>query len=419
MVNGGTLIRSTKGPAMAIRKEIIEELMAEYKKPDDLIGEGGLIRQLSKALLEQALKGEMTHHLGYEKNHSRPEGAENARNGQTKKKIITRDGPIHIGVPRDREATFEPQIVKKHQRRFEGFDDKIISMYARGMTVQEIQGHLFEIYGTEVSPDLISTVTDSVMEEVTAWQTRPLERIYPIVYLDAIRIKVRHNSQIVNKAVYMAIGVNLEGNKEALGLWIAENEGAKFWMNVITEIKNRGVEDILIACVDGLKGFPEALEAVFPNTEVQLCIVHMIRNSLKYVSWKDRKELAKDLKPIYAAINEKQAKEALDDFAKKWDEKYPTISAMWQRLWQGIVPFLKYPEYIRKAIYTTNAIESLHSNLRKVTKLRGAFPSDESVAKVIYLRLRNITKKWTMPIRPWRQAINQFLIHFPGRLQLD
>ena len=404
---------------MTIRKEIIEELMAEYKKPDDLIGESGLIRQLSKALLERALKGEMTHHLGYEKNQIRPEGVENARNGQTRKKVITRDGPIDIGVPRDREATFEPQIVKKHQRRFEEFDEKIISMYARGMTVREIQGHLLVIYGTEVSPDLISTVTDGVMDEVTAWQNRPLERIYPIVYLDAIRIKVRHNNQIVNKAVYMAIGVNIDGNKEALGLWIAEQEGAKFWMSVITEIKNRGVEDILIACVDGLKGFPEALEAVFPNTEVQLCIVHMIRNSLKYVSWKDRKAVAKDLKPIYTAINEQQARESLESFAKIWDEKYPTINPMWQRHWAGIIPFLKYPEYIRKAIYTTNAIESLYGNLRKATKLRMAFPSDASVAKVLFLRLRNITKKWTMPIRPWRQALNQFMIHFPGRVQLD
>ena len=375
---------------MTIRKEIIEELMAEYKKPDDLIGESGLIRQLSKALLERALKGEMTHHLGYEKNQIRPEGVENARNGQTRKKVITRDGPIDIGVPRDREATFEPQIVKKHQRRFEEFDEKIISMYARGMTVREIQGHLLVIYGTEVSPDLISTVTDGVMDEVTAWQNRPLERIYPIVYLDAIRIKVRHNNQIVNKAVYMAIGVNIDGNKEALGLWIAEQEGAKFWMSVITEIKNRGVEDILIACVDGLKGFPEALEAVFPNTEVQLCIVHMIRNSLKYVSWKDRKAVAKDLKPIYTAINEQQARESLESFAKIWDEKYPTINPMWQRHWAGIIPFLKYPEYIRKAIYTTNAIESLYGNLRKATKLRMAFPSDASVAKVLFLRLRNI-----------------------------
>lgn len=404
---------------MTIRKEIIEELMAEYKNPEDLIGEAGLIKQLSKALLERALEGEMTHHLGYKKNQSRPEGTENSRNGTTKKKLTTRDGQLDIEAPRDREATFEPQIVKKHQRRFEGFDEKIISMYARGMTVREIQGHLLEIYGTEVSADLISTVTDGVMEEVRAWQNRPLERVYPIVYLDAIRIKVRQNAQIVNKAVYMAIGVNLDGHKEVLGLWIAEQEGAKFWMSVVTEIKNRGVEDILIACVDGLKGFPEALEAIFPNTEVQLCIVHMIRNSLKFVSWKDRKAVAGDLKLVYTAVNEQQAEEALKHFAQIWDAKYPTISAMWQRHWQGIIPFLKYPEYIRKAIYTTNAIESLYSSLRKVTKHRGSFPTDDAVTKILYLTLRNVAKKWTMPIRPWRQAISQFMIHFPGRITLE
>lgn len=404
---------------MAIRKEIIEELMAKYQKPEDLLGEGGLMIQLKKALIERAMNGEMTHHLGYKKNELRPEGAQNSRNGTTKKKVKTRDGQIDIETPRDRDATFEPQIIKKHQRRFDGFDDKIISMYARGMTVREIQGHLLDIYGTEISPDLISTVTDSVVEEVRSWQTRPLDHIYPIIYLDAIRIKVRQNAQIVNKAVYMAIGVNLDGHKEALGLWIAEQEGAKFWMSVITELKNRGVEDVLIACVDGLKGFPEALEAIFPNTEVQLCIVHMLRNSFKYVSWKDRKAVAAALKPIYTAVNEQQAELALNKFAETWDENYPSISALWRRHWQGIIPFLKYPDAIRKAVYTTNAIESLYSSLRKVTKHRGAFPNDDAVIKILYLSLRNIAKKWSMPIRPWKQALNQFVIHFPGRVPLD
>jgi putative transposase len=370
---------------MTIRKEIIEELMTDYQKPEDLLGEGGLMIQLKKALIERAMNGEMTHHLGYKKNDLRPEGVLNSRNGTTKKKVKTRDGDFDIETPRDREATFEPQIIKKHQRRFDGFDDKIISMYARGMTVREIQGHLLDIYGTEISPDLISTVTDSVVEEVRAWQTRPLDQIYPIVYLDAIRIKVRQNAQIVNKAIYMAIGVNLDGHKEALGLWIAEQEGAKFWMSVITELKNRGVQDILIACVDGLKGFPEALESIFPETEVQLCIVHMLRNSFKYVSWNDRKAVAAALKPIYTAVNEQQAQVALNKFAEKWDEKYPTISALWRRHWQGIIPFLKYPEAIRNAVYTTNAIESLYSSLRKVTKHRGAFPNDDAVIKIMVL----------------------------------
>lgn len=404
---------------MTIRKELIEELMAGYKQPEDLLGESGLIKQLSKALLERALDGEMTHHLGYKKNEQRPQGTSNSRNGKTTKKVITRDGPIEIATPRDRDAEFEPQVIKKHQRRFTGFDEKIISMYAHGMTVREIQGHLLEIYGTEVSADLISTVTDSILEDVRAWQNRPLDRVYPIVFLDAIRIKVRQSGQIINKAVYMAMGINLEGQKEVLGLWIAVQEGAKFWMNVITELKNRGVEDILIACVDGLKGFPEALEAVFPNTEVQLCIVHMLRNSLKYVSWKDRKAVAEALKPVYTAVNEQQAEQALNIFAETWDGKYPTISPMWRRHWQGIIPFMKYPESIRKAIYTTNAIESLYSSLRKVTKHRGAFPNDEAVVKILYLALKNIAKKWTMPIRPWKQALNQFVIHFPGRIPVD
>jgi putative transposase len=404
---------------MTIRKEILDELLKDYKTPEDITGENGLLKQLSKAVLERALEGEMTHHLGYEKHDKEQKDSSNRRNGKTSKTLKTKDGELRITIPRDRKGRFKPKIVPKHQRRFDGFDDKIISMYARGMTVREIQGHLLDIYGTEVSPDLISTVTDGVYEEVRAWQNRPLDAVYPIVYLDAIRIKARQNAQIVNKAVYMAIGVNVEGHKEVLGLWISEQEGAKFWMNVITEIKNRGVEDILIACVDGLKGFPEALEAIFPNTEVQLCIVHMIRNSLKYVSWKDRKAAAKDLKSVYTAVNEQEAQEALNDFTKIWDAKYPTIGALWQRHWSRIIPFLKYPEYIRKAIYTTNAIESLNSSLRKITKHRGSFPNDEAVIKILYLSLRNITKKWTMPIRPWRQALNQFMILFPNRMLLD
>lgn len=404
---------------MTIRKEILDELLRDYKDPEDITGENGLLKQLSKAVLERALEGEMTHHLGYEKHGKEQKESDNRRNGKTSKTLKTKDGDLQIAVPRDRTGRFVPKIVPKHTRRFDGFDNKIISMYARGMTVREIQGHLLEIYGTEVSPDLISTVTDGVLEEVRAWQSRPLDAVYPIVYLDAIRIKARQNSQIVNKCVYMGIGINVEGHKEVLGLWLGEQEGAKFWMNIITELKNRGVNDILIACVDGLKGFPEALEAIYPQTEVQLCIVHMIRNSFKYVSWKDRKAVARDLKFVYTAVNEQEAQEALNRFAEVWDGKYPTVSAMWQRHWNGIVPFLKYPEYIRKAIYTTNAIESLYSSLRKITKHRGSFPNDEAVIKIMYLALRNIVKKWSMPIRPWRQALNQFMIQFPGRVTLD
>ncbi len=401
---------------MTIRTEILDELLENYKTPEDLIGEDGILKDLSKALIERVLDGELTHHLGYKKNGNRPEESENARNGKSKKRIITKDGEMEVAIPRDREGGFEPVLVKKHQRRFTGFDDKILSMYARGMTVREIQGYLKDIYGTEVSPDLISTVTDQVVDEIRAWQNRPIDAIYPIVYLDAMRIKVRDNGQIINKAFYLALGVNMEGQKEVLGIWVAQNEGAKFWMAVITELKNRGLQDILIACVDGLKGFPEAIESVFPQTKIQLCIIHMLRHSLKYVSWKDRKNVAADLKPVYTAVNETEAQWALEKFAEKWDDKYPTISASWKRNWEGIVTFLAFPEEIRRAIYTTNAIESLHRSLRKLIKHRGAFPTDDAALKMLYLGLRNIARRWTMPIRNWSQAINQLALFFPDRL---
>ena len=307
-------------------------------------------------------------------------------------------------------------MVKKRQTRFDGFDDKILSMYARGMTVREIQGHLEDIYAVEVSPDLISSVTDSVLEEVKAWQNRTLDAVYPIVFMDALRVKIRDSGHVINKAVYMALGVNLDGHKEVLGLWVAKEEGAKFWLKVVTELKNRGVKDMFIACVDGLKGFPEAIESVYPETQVQLCIVHMVRNSLRFVPWKDKKAVVADLKTIYTATNAEVAKESLNAFRTKWDEKYPTIASSWERNWEGLVPFLSYPDYIRKAIYTTNAIESLNRSLRKISKNRGSFPNDESALKLLYLALRNISKKWTMPIRLWKQALNQFVILFPGRL---
>jgi len=379
-----------------------------------LLGQDGLLKELTKALVEKALAGELTHHLGYPKHSSSLGG--NSRNGKSKKGLLTDQGKMEIASPRDHNGTFSPELVKKRQTHFEGFDDKILSMYARGMTVREIQGHLEELYKVGVSPDLISSVTDSVLEEVKAWQNRPLDAIYPIVFLDALRVKIRDNGHFLNKAVYMALGVNLDGNKEVLGLWIAKEEGAKFWLKVVTELKNRGVKDMFIACVDGLKGFPEAIESVYPETQVQLCIVHIVRNSLRFVPWKDKKAVVADLKTIYTATNAEVAWENLKTFRSKWNEKYPTIADSWERNWEGLIPFLSYPDYIRKAIYTTNAIESLNRSLRKVTKNRGSFPNDESAVKLLYLALKNISKKWTMPVRQWKQAMNQFAILFPERL---
>lgn len=401
---------------MARTDELLDELMKDYRKPEDLIGENGLLKELTKRLIERAMQAEMTDHLGYEKHAPTGRKTSNSRNGSYKKAIKGEFGKMDIAVPRDRESTFEPVIIPKGESRFTGFDDKIISMYARGMTTRDIQGHLEEIYGVEVSPTLISQVTDEVIEEVKLWQNRPLDEVYPIVYLDAVRVKVRHNGQVINKAVYLAIGVNMDGVKEVLGMWTAETEGAKFWLQVVTELRSRGVKDIFVACVDGLKGFPEAIEAVFPKTQIQLCIVHMVRNSLNYVSWKQRKEVADDLKKIYQASTLEQAESALMDFEKKWDDTHPTISKSWRRNWERIIPLFSYPPEIRKAIYTTNAIESLNMSLRKVTKNRGHFPNDEAMFKLLYLALKNIAKKWTMPIRDWKSALNQFTIMFEGRM---
>jgi putative transposase len=401
---------------MAIEKELLDRLLADYKKPEDLIGETGLLKQLTKALLERALEAELTDHLGHEKHAPVVIKGGNVRNGKSAKTIKGEFGKLPIEVPRDRDATFEPVILPKGQTRFTGFDDKIISLYARGMTTREIQGHLEEIYGVEVSPALISSVTDAVAEEVKIWQNRPLDPLYPIVYMDAVRVKVRDNGHISNKAVYLALGVTMDGIKEVLGLWVAENEGAKFWLQVVTELKNRGVEDIFIACVDGLKGFPEAIEAVFPRTQIQLCLVHMVRHSLKYVSWKQRKEVAADLKTIYQAATAEQAEMNLTAFEAKWDESHPSIGQSWRRNWERITPFFAYPTEIRKVIYTTNAIESLNMSLRKVTKNRGSFPNDAAMFKLLYLALNNIAKKWTMPIRDWKAALNRFSILFEDRM---
>jgi putative transposase len=401
---------------MTIDKVLLDRLFADYKKPEDLLGETGLLKQLTKALLERALQAELTDHLGHEKHGPVVNRSGNARNGTSAKTIKGNFGTMPIEIPRDRDSSFEPTIISKGQTRFAGFDDKIISLYARGLTTRDIQGHLKEIYGVEVSPSLISTVTDAVSDEVKIWQNRPLDALYPIVYMDAIRVKCRDNGHIINKAVYLAIGITIEGVKEVLGLWTAENEGAKFWLQVVTELKNRGVQDIFIACVDGLKGFPEAIETVFPNAQVQLCIVHMVRHSLTYVSWKQRKEVAADLRTIYQATTAEQAELHLDTFAAKWDATHPTISQSWRRNWNRITPFFAYPAEIRKVIYTTNAIESINMSLRKVTKTRGSFPNDEAMFKLLYLALNNIAKKWTMPIRDWKAAMNRFSILFEDRM---
>lgn len=400
---------------MTISNKLLDELLKDYKDPEDLIGKNGIIKQLTKRLVERAMEAELTDELGYPKSSPLGHNTGNSRNGHSSKRIITDDDQVDIKVPRDRNGKFEPKIIPKNQKRFNGFDDKIISMYSRGMSTHEIQEHLEDIYGVEVSPSLISTVTNAVMDEVKEWQSRPLEPLYPIVYFDAIVVKTREDGRTVNKSVYLALAVNMEGQKELLGLWISLNEGAKFWLNVMTELQNRGLKDIFIACVDGLKGFPEAIETVFPNTKVQLCIVHMIRNSVKYVSWKDRKQLIADLKKIYKAYTAEEAEANLVKFSEKWDKKYPTVSKIWLRNWERVIPFFEYPEDIRKAIYTTNAIESINHSLRKIIKNRGAFPTDEAIIKILYLALRNVSKRWTMPIRNWKAALNMFAVKFEER----
>ncbi len=401
---------------MPITPELLDEPLKDYKSPDDMFGNDGLLQQLTKAVLERALQGEMTHHLGYEKHDVAGQHTGNSRNGKSKKTIKGKRGQVEIEVPRDRESSFEPQLIKKGQTRFDGFDDKIISMYARGMTCREIKAHLQEIYGVEVSPDLISTVTDAVIDEVRAWQQRPLDPLYPILYLDALQVKVKDQGRVSNKAIYLAIGVNLQGTKEVLGMWASENEGAKFWLGIITELKNRGVKDIFIACVDGLKGFPEAIETIYPKTQVQLCLVHLVRFSLAYVSYKDRKAVAADMKLIYRAATSEEAEHKLAEFAEKWDVRYPSISKSWKANWSRVIPMFGFPNEIRRAVYTTNAIESLNMSLRKVIKTRASFPNDEAAFKLLYLALRNIAKKWTMPIQNWSQAMQAFSIIFEGRV---
>lgn len=371
-------------------------------------------QMLTKVTVEAALNAELDEHLGYEK-HAQSDTS-NSRNGASRKQLQTEDGTFELTTPRDRDGSFEPQLVGKHQRRFTSMSDKILSLYAKGMTTREIEATFLEMYGAEVSPTLISKVTDAVMDEVIEWQSRPLDAVYPIVYLDCIVVKVRQDKQVINKSIFLALGVNLEGHKDLLGMWIAENEGAKFWLNVLTELQNRGVKDILIACVDGLKGFPDAINTVYPNTRIQLCIVHMVRNSVKFVPWKDYKPVTADLKQIYQSVTEEEALKALDSFAERWDGKYPQISKSWRSHWHNLNTLFDYPEDIRKAIYTTNAIESLNSVIRKAIKKRKLFPSDDSARKVVYLAILDASKKWTMPIRNWKAALNRFMIEFEDRL---
>src|SRR5258708_1548389 len=408
------------GKQQEIDPALIEELMKDYQRPEDLLGPGGIMEQLTKRLYERVLGAEMTHYLGYEKGQApkleADQKRETHRNGTSKKTIVSDDGKLEIEVPRDRTGEFEPQFIRKGQRRFGGFDSKIIAMYAQGMTVREIKAFLEEQYKVEVSADLISTVTASVMDEVLEWQNRPLERMYPVVFFDALRVKIRDEGTVKNKAVYLALGIQRDGTKEVLGIWIQQSEGAKFWLGVMNELSHRGLKDILVAVIDGLKGFPEAISAVYPDCEIQTCIVHLIRNSLSFCNWKERKPVATELKKIYSAETAELAAKRLEDFEQgPLGKKIPAIAQCWHRIWDQVTPLFAYPHEIRKIIYTTNAIESLHMQLRKVLKTRGHFPSDEAATKLIYLALRDITKKWKNPPITWKLATTQFAIRFGQR----
>ena len=391
----------------AFAKEAAKSLKTEKDLSD-------FSRMLKKVTVEAALNAELDEHLGYDKH--QPNANSNSRNGYSSKTLRTDDGIVDIDVPRDRDSSFEPQLVKKQQTRLTGMDDKILYLYAKGMTTREITAAFKELYDADVSASLISKVTDAVIEEVVQWQSRPLEAIYPIVYLDCIVVKIRQDKQVINKSIYLALGVNLEGHKELLGMWLSENEGAKFWLGILTELQNRGLKDILIACVDGLKGFPEAIQAVYPQTQIQLCIVHMVRYSMKLVPWRDYKAVTADLKRVYQSTTEEEALQELDALEAKWTDKYPQISRSWRQNWDNLNTLFNYPEGIRKAIYTTNAIESLNSVIRKSIKKRKLFPSDDAAKKVVYLAVREASKKWTMPIRNWPLALNHFLIAFDERL---
>jgi putative transposase len=404
---------------MAIKKELVDELLKDAD-PKKVFGSEGLLDEIKKALAERMLNAELDEHLAAESAAAdSAEGASNHRNGYSKKTVLTDTSKLELDIPRDRRGNFEPQLIAKYQRRFPGFDEKIVSMYARGMSVREIQGHLRELYGIEASPQLISTVTDAVLDEVAKWQSRPLEALYAIVFFDALRVKIRDEGTVRNKAVYLAVGVLPEGRKDVLGIWIEQTEGAKFWLRVMTELKNRGVADLLIAVVDGLKGFPEAITAVFPQAQVQTCIVHLIRYSMEFASWKERRSVATALKAIYRAETVPAAQEALEQFeAGPWGRKYPAISASWRRNWEQVIPFFAYPSEVRRIVYTTNAIESLHAQVRRAVRARGHFPTDESAMKLIWLVLREITRDWKMPPIAWHAARAQFAILFGDRFEM-
>jgi len=398
---------------MAISKQVLDELLGD-RDPNDVFSKDGLLDDLKKALAERILNSELDEHL--ENEHG--SGKTNRRNGTSPKTVQTASSKVPLDIPRDRAGTFDPQLIARYQRRFPGFDEKIISMYARGMTVREIQGHLEDIYGVDASPALISRITDTVMDAVKEWQARPLDACYPLIFFDAIRVKIRDEGFVRNKAVYIALGIQPDGTKEVLGIWIEQTEGAKFWMRVMTELKNRGIADILIAVVDGLKGFPDAITAVFPKTVVQTCIVHLIRASMSFASWKDRKDVARELRAVYRAADEKAALEALDAFeGSEWGRKYPPIAQSWRRAWEHVVPFFAFPEAVRRIIYTTNAIEALNSKLRRAVRTRGHFPNDDAAMKLLYLVLSNAAEDWKRPPREWVEAKNQFAILFEERFQ--
>lgn len=400
---------------MAIRNEILDELIGNAKTQEDLFGKDGIIKNLRRQLAERMLQGEMTHHLGYEKHATEGHKSGNSRNGTSRKLVKTGDGTMELEVPRDRNSTFTPLLVEKRSNRFKELDDQILSLYSRGMTVRDIQEHVSELYGTDVSSDLISTITDGVLGEVTEWRNRPLEQLYPIVFIDGFVVKARLDSVVCNRTVYIIYGINLEGQKEVLGLYLGESEGAKFWLYVLTELKNRGLGDIFILCADGLKGLPEAVEATFPKAIFQTCVVHMMRYSLNYVPYNDKKAVANDLKKIYQSSTVELAQEALDEFELIWGDKYPAIVKSWRNNWDKITPFLQFPKEIRRVIYTTNIVESLNSTLRKAVRNRGHFSTEDSIMKVLYLAIKGVSKKWTMPIRDWKQALNYFSIMFSER----
>jgi putative transposase len=416
--------RPLEGPPLAelapevrdrLSDELIDELLAGARTEEEIVGRGGLLADLTRRLVERAISAELTEHLGYERHQEPPGGNGNTRNGTTPKTLMTEHGPVAVKTPRDRNGSFEAQLVRKGQRRFEGFDDKILALYARGLSTRDIERHLHEIYGVKVGRDLISRVTDAVMDDVRAWQQRPLDDVYPVVFLDCLVLKIREGGVVQRRACYLALGVTVDGDRDVLGMWLQETEGAKFWMQVLAELKQRGVRDILICCVDGLKGFPEAIEAIFPATVVQTCIVHLIRHSLKYVPRREREQVARDLKPIYTAVDADAAQQQLEAFDEKWGQRFPVITQAWLNAWEYVTPFLAFPPEVRRVIYTTNAIEALNRQLRKAIKTKGHFPNEQAARKLIYLAITNAVPAWTKT-RNWTTALLAFKIHFADRL---